>query len=259
MQNNNILHTSETFLLEGPNGKLNVIIQKPEIEIQKKYHVVIIMHGLLSDSKTPLLVKISDSLVNNGFITVRFDFDGCGKSDGKFINMTVPKEIDDAKAVYEYTTHLNNISGISLLGHSQGGVVASMLAGLLGAEKVSSLLLLAPAASLEDEANEGTTKGTHFDPNDVPEFITVDDRQIGRDYLESAQTLSIYKRAARYQGPVCIIHGRRDEVVSYSYSEKYQKIYKNCELFLLDNEDHLFSENQDLPIDIVLKFLTKEK
>lgn len=258
MENGNIIHTSETFMIEGPNGKLNVIIQKPEIEIQKKYPAVILMHGLMSDSNVQLLVRMSDVLVLDGYITVRFDFDGCGKSDGDFVDMTVLKEVADAQTVYEYVRKLANVSDINLIGHSQGGVVASILAGQLGCEKIKSLTLLAAAASLEDEANEGITKGAHFDPNDIPEYITVDGKKIGKEYLDEAQNLNIYKRSAKYQGPVCIIHGRMDEVVKYSYSEEYQKIYKHCELFLLDNENHMFSENMDLPIDIVAKFLKKE-
>ena len=48
-----------------------------------------------------------------------------------------------------------------------------------------------------------------------------------------------------------------DEVVKYSYSEEFQKIYSDRELYLLDNEDHVYSENHKIPIDIIEKFMEK--
>lgn len=55
--------------------------------------------------------------------------------------MTVANEIEDAKKVYEYARSLDFVSDIALLGHSQGGVVASMVAGELGAENIAVTFL----------------------------------------------------------------------------------------------------------------------
>lgn len=41
------------------------------------------------------------------------------------------KEIEDALAMWEYVKSLPYVTKIGLLGHSQGGVVASMTAGIL--------------------------------------------------------------------------------------------------------------------------------
>ena len=205
-----------------------------------------------------MLVDISNVLVKDGFITVRFDFDGCGKSDGDFDEMTIPKEIEDAHAVYEYCNILSYISEISLLGHSMGGVVASLLAAEMGS-KIKSLILLSAAATIEEQAKEGKILGVQFDPENIPDYIEISDLKLGKDFIKTAQNLEMFLKASQYTGPVCIIHGRMDEVVKYSYSEEFQKIYSDRELYLLDNEDHVYSENHKIPIDIIEKFMEKNK
>lgn len=70
---------------------------------------------------------------------------------------------------------LDYVGEVALLGHSQGGVVAGMLAGELGAERISCLVLMSPAAVLRDNALDGIMFGVRFDPNNIPEYISVSD------------------------------------------------------------------------------------
>ena len=77
-----------------------------------------------------MLKEIANSLRDENIASVRFDFNGHGDSDGKFENMTVLNEIEDANAILNYVKTDPHVRNIYLVGHSQGGVVASMLAGL---------------------------------------------------------------------------------------------------------------------------------
>ena len=79
----------------------------------------------------PVLAK---GLADEGMASIRFDFDGHGKSEGRMQDMTIEKELADARAIWEYVKALPYVQGIGLLGHSQGGVIASMTAGRLAAE-----------------------------------------------------------------------------------------------------------------------------
>lgn len=57
--------------------------------------------------------------------------------------MTIEKEIADAMAIWEYVKGLPYVTDIGFLGHSQGGVVASMTAGRLAAQGSGFLLPVA--------------------------------------------------------------------------------------------------------------------
>jgi pimeloyl-ACP methyl ester carboxylesterase len=144
-----------------------------------------------------------------------------------------------------------------MVGHSQGGVVASMAAGKLG-DKISKVVLLAPAAVLRDDAIRGSTMVARYDPLDPPEYVTLwDGLKLGREYIKTAFTLPIYETAAGYHGAVCIIHGTGDRVVPYTYGERYHDLWKGSEFYLLDGFDHGFSQNVYRVVDLTTKFLVK--
>ena len=125
---------SQNISIDGDHGKLSAVLQTPDA--QKNYPLVIICHGFTGNKDSLLLTSLADELAARGIASIRFDFNGHGKSDGDFQDMTVLNEIEDAKKVYDYAGKLPNVTSISIAGHSQGGVVASMVAGELGAKKI---------------------------------------------------------------------------------------------------------------------------
>ncbi|WP_231390695.1 alpha/beta hydrolase family protein [Segatella baroniae] len=231
----------ENFTLQGSKGKLAATLQAPKLKSGEKVRLVVICHGFGSNKERPLLKAIADSLQSKGIASIRFDFNGCGKSEGKFQDMTVLNEIEDAKDVVAYALTLPWVSDISMVGHSQGGVVTSMVAGQLKGS-IRSIALCAPAAVLRDDALRGSTQGSIYDPHHIPEYVdSPRGLRIGRDYFMTAQTLPIYETARQYTGPVLLVHGTWDVIVPYTYSEHYHEVYQNSELRLLAGVDHSFT------------------
>ncbi|MBQ9596528.1 MAG: alpha/beta fold hydrolase, partial [Synergistaceae bacterium] len=168
-----VLACAETINLQidGSQGKLAAQIQKPEDN--SKLPMVMILHGFTSKKEFELLKTLADELEKNNIASIRFDFNAHGQSEGKFENMTVLNEIEDAKKVYDYVKNLDYVDTekISVAGHSQGGVVASMLAGELGAGKIHKVVLFAPAAVLREDAIRGNIFGVAFDAGNPPESV----------------------------------------------------------------------------------------
>jgi peptide deformylase len=248
--------SAKRFKLDGPNGKLYVVIDEPELADGKKCPVVIQMHGLMSLCDDPVQGTISNRLNREGIATVRFDFDGHARSGGKFVDMTVSNEVEDARFIYEYVKGLDKYTGISFLGHSQGGLVASLLAGELGSDSVDKVVLMAPASMLADQANEGYVIKAKFDPFNVPEFVRLNGAHIGRGYILDLQRMDVYKQSSKYEGPVCIIQGTSDETVPYTCSIKYHETYKNSDLHLLEGYGHDFLINLGYAADVAVDFLS---
>lgn len=237
--------TSENVKIQGDHGLLDAIIQKPKMKDGEKVRVAIICHGFGSNKERPLLKAIADSLQAKGIASIRFDFNGCGKSEGRYEDMTVPNEIVDAEKVVGYAMQQPWVCDISLVGHSQGGVVASMVAGNLKGS-IRSVALCAPAAVLRDDAIRGQVQGATYDAGNIPETVTVPGRNlhVGRNYFVTAQTLPIYETALQYEGPVILVHGTADRIVPYTYSERYKAGYKDAQLYLLPSVDHSFTSEQ---------------
>lgn len=250
---------SINFNLEGSMGALSCVFTYPSNTEQKSFPVAILMHGFMANKRLEPLKSISKKLSALGIASIRFDFNGHGKSDGKFSDMTVLNEIEDAKKVFSYVRSLPETSKIGFLGHSQGGVVAGMLAGQLAGtgSEPSCLVQLAPAAVLKDDALNGVLMNKKYDPKNPPEILRVMFHKVGKQYFTVAQTLPIYEESAKYDGPVCLIHGTNDKIVPLEYGKRYKAVYHNCELHVIEKENHFLSKHRSEIIDLSCSFLAK--
>ncbi len=241
--------TSDTLLLDGAVGKLYTIVERPKAT--GKVPLVIICHGFSGNCQRPFINDLSASILAQGMATLRFDFNGHGKSDGEFKDMTVLNEIDDLKDVIAWAQKQPWVKDISLVGHSQGGVVVSMVSGELGDKTVKAEVLLAAAAVLRDDALRGNTMGALYDPwnfkgdyIELPHSPEAGALLLGKNYVETAIHLPIYETASNYEGPTLIVQGTHDQVVPYTYAERYKEKIKNSELRLIPDENHVFSKTQ---------------
>ena len=250
---------TEKITIQGSVGKLSAVLQTPDgLAEGKKCPVVILMHGFMGNKDGMLEKLTGDKLAQNGIASIKFDFNGHGESEGPFSGMTVPNEIEDAKLVYEYVKSLPFAGSVAMTGHSQGGVVASMTAGDLGVDNIKCVVLLAPAAVLRDDAIRGSTMGARYNPLDPPEFVQLfGDMKLGREYIKTAFSLPIYETAQKYTGPACIIHGTGDQVVPYTYGERYHSIWPGSELHILHAADHMFSKDMQKAVDLTVDFLVR--
>ncbi len=253
----NVSAMSQDVTIDGDHGKLAAILQTPDA--QKNYPLVIICHGFTANKEHLLLAKLADELQARGIASIRFDFNGHGKSEGVFQDMTVLNEISDAKKVYDYAKTLPNVTSISIAGHSQGGVVASMVAGELGAKKIHRVVLMAPAAVLRDDALRGNLFGAKYDALNPPEYVEIfDGHKVGRNYIVTSQTLPIFETAEKFTGSALMIHGTGDVVVPYTYSLSYKKIYRHGEVELIARADHSFHGDEVRVAKIAADFLARK-
>lgn len=248
--------------LSGPNGDLSYKVAFPKHfdPQQDTCTMVILMHGIFSSKDFAPIPRIARTLAKNGYGSFRFDFNGHGHSGGKMEDMTIAREIEDAKFIWQFVLAQPYTQRVVLLGHSQGGVIASMLAGELSGNGSipDGLVLIAPGAVIKEATQSGHFFGKAFDPANPPAYIKCFNMyKLGHDYLEQTQQLDIYGTSASYQGPACIIHGDRDGIVPLWCSEKYQAIYPNPEFHLVHGENHLIINKQRAVIQHIVDFLNK--
>ncbi len=249
-------------VVHGPQGKIATKLRMPHDAINKtdSVDVVLLMHGIFSSKSYAPIPKIAKSIQKHGVAALTMDFGGHGRSQGKKSRMTIAKEIEEAKAVYDYACSLPNVRNVYLLGHSQGGVVASMLAGELAREgrAPAKLILLAPGTVIKDACRSGHFFNAKFDPKNPPEFIRCFGLfKLGHDYHAQTQQLDIYGVSADYQGQVCIIHGTKDGIVPLQCSKRYDEIYQNSVLHLIEGETHTMRKKINSTTAIINDFLEK--
>jgi len=222
--------------------------------------MVILMHGIFSSMNITPMPAIANALAKKGIASIRFNFGGHWSSEGEMVRMTIENEIQDALAMWEYARSLPYVTKLGLLGHSQGGVVASMTAGRLSSMSpagcTAGLVLIAPASVLKNACLNGKLLGAEFDPVNLPEYTKCFGiMKVGKEYLQSTQKLDIYGTAEAYKGPVRIIHGEKDSLVPMWCSEDYSKIYgNNAELIVVEGENHRISRKTRKVAEMVALF-----
>ena len=254
--------SSKEYEVRGPQGGISFKISLPEgFDPQTgRYPMVILMHGIFSSKDYNPMPALAKGLSRAGIASIRFDFNGHGKSEGRMQDMTVEKEIADAMAVQAYVRSLPYVSEIALLGHSQGGVIASMTAGrLAGTDAPKGMVLLAPGAVIKEACQGGKFFNARFDPQDPPEYIRCwGFMKLGREYLLSTQQLDIYGTAAAYGNPVLILHGTRDSIVPMWCSERYAETYGDAaRLVRIDGENHTITRRRDEVVRQVVSFFSE--
>lgn len=256
---------AKEFKVRGPQGGLAMTLTLPDgFDTETdSCPLVILMHGIFSSKNFTPMPTIAKQLAKAGIASIRFNFGGHWSSEGKMELMTIEKEIADALAMWDYACSLPYVNKIGLLGHSQGGVVASMTAGRIAAmgntaKPLYGLALLAPASVLKNACRNGGLFDAKFDPADPPETVRCFGMmKLGREYLLSTQQLDIYGTAGAYSGPVRIIHGSNDRLVPMWCSEDFKKTYgEAAELLVVDSENHRLSKKTKEVARLVVEFFT---
>lgn len=237
----------ENVEIQGAKGTLRGYMDRPSGENNQP--VVIICHGLTGSKDEMHISKLADELRIRGIASVRFDFNGHGRSDGLFREHTVANEVEDVKCIYEYVKSLPwvDASRIGIAGHSQGGFVAGVAAGDLGADKIKAVSLLAPAALIHTTTREGICFGNENmqlgDIEELPDSIMVWGRYFGKEYFKAALETDVYARTAAYEGPVYVLQGTADSKRLYEDALKYKDYLKDCKIEILDNYPHCYDPN----------------
>ncbi|WP_210366031.1 alpha/beta hydrolase [Bacillus sp. REN3] len=225
----------------------------------KKLPAVIMLHGFTGSKLEPhrFFLKISQELERKGIASFRFDFLGSGESDGDFEDMTILKELSEAKSILEYVHSHPSIhpARVYLLGFSMGGLVASLLAGELS-DAIRKLVLLAPAGNMAKKADLLGQNSLYIEEKKA---YDIGGNLVGSKFIEELKSIKVWERASGYNGEVLLIHGTEDQSVMYGDSLEYiEKCYgKRASLVPIEGADHTFNSFrwEKQVIDAVTGFL----
>jgi uncharacterized protein len=248
--------------IESRGLTLRGMIHIPE-GISGKVPMIPIFHGFTGNKMEPhfIFVKLSRILEKRGIASVRFDFGGSGESDGDFIDMTISKELEDAKNILEYAKTLDfaDVNKIGIVGLSMGGAVASMLAGDCK-DDIKALCLWAPAGNMADLVMS-TIEKKNMDKVRKSGYYDLGGLLLGTDFIDDVLNLNIYEKAAAFNKNVLLLHGDKDVTVPLNASEKYLDKYETkAVLHVVEGADHTFNNKswEDEVIEYTLGFFEGE-
>ncbi|SDK19799.1 hypothetical protein SAMN04487909_1438 [Aneurinibacillus migulanus] len=213
----------------------------------KRWPAVIMCHGFIGNriGVNRLFVKAARRLAEEGYFVLRFDYAGCGESEGEYGAYGMDSFIEQTRRALDYTLSIDCIdnSRVFLLGHSLGGAVARLTAEK--DSRVSSLILWAPVAhpltditrivsrpAYEQAMREGRTEYSGYHLSDA--------------FFSSLAETQPLAPGSSLLSDVLILHGTRDEDIPVDACYLYEGMLRQrttgqCEAFALEGADHTFS------------------
>ena len=236
---------SEEYSVSYDDKQLYGKITAPSDYKRKKLPTIVIAHGF--NNTLEQYEMFSQLLAKQGYLVYSFDFYGGShrsKSGGQdMLNMSVKTELTDLTQVMEKLRSETFVdkSKMSLLGASQGGVVASLYAAAYP-ERVHKLLLIFPAFVLFDDAKETYRELGSPEFDQLPDNLTHHNVTLGKIYLIDALGIDIQSELAKITAPTLIIHGTDDAVVPYQYAVEASQTIPNAELVTVEGGEHGIDE-----------------
>ena len=242
------------YYIDCDGIKLHAKLDMPEGK--EKCPLCIVIHGFTGHMEERHIIAVQEALNEIGIASLRVEMYGHGQSDGEFRDHTLYKWVTNALAVVDHVKTLDFVTDLYITGHSQGGLLTMLIAGMCP-DSFKAVLPLSPAWMIPEAARAGQVLGTPFDPMHIPEMLSFGDRELRGNYVRVAQTIHPEEEIARYRGPVLIVHGDKDEAVPYEYAVKAAELYADAQLVTIPGDTHCYDYHLEMVTEAVKEFLKR--
>lgn len=181
-------YISEDVVFKGPDVGITLAGTLTIPAEGTKFPVAILISGSGAQNRNeelaghrPFLV-LADHLTKNGIAVLRYDDRGVGKSTGDFSAATTVDFAADVKSAVDYLKTRTEINKdkIGLIGHSEGGIVAPMVAS--SSNEVSFIVLLAgPGIQLRKvlvKQQEVISRSMGVSENDIRKVMAINEKTL---------------------------------------------------------------------------------
>ncbi|WP_209125132.1 S9 family peptidase [Alkalihalobacillus sp. BA299] len=225
---------------------LSSMTHYPKKSFINKVPAIILVHGFVGSKvgEHRMFVKAANYFSERGYLVFRFDFGGCGESEGDYSHVTLTKQIKELQAAIDYVLSIDKVDPnlLTVVGHSLGGAVASITASR--DERIKQLMLWSPVARpftdiVRITSNEAVLQAKRDGIYDYHGFYLSD------AFFEDLKLHHPLKALHNYKGPAHIIHAELDEDVpkanAVDYYQTLKKRNSSIQYSFIEKADHTFS------------------
>lgn len=210
--------------MEGSQGRLAGFLHVPRGWPEAP--CVILCHGLFSSMESPKFRVLAEELRRTGLAALRFDFAGCGSSEGDLRRTTVSGRVEDLqRVIHSLREDLGHIGPMGLMGSSMGGFVCLLALG--ERSDVSAACVWAtPFAPRELVALRGHRET----------------RELDETFFKDLTNHSLGSIASKIHH-LLVIHGEEDELVPAQDAFRINDIASEPkQVSLIPGADHRFTD-----------------
>lgn len=246
--------TREIVRWSGSSGELVGTVQVPEGDIKG---AVVLSHCFTCSRSLRATRRLADSLEQNGYAVLRYDFAGLGDSEGDFADTTVTSNIADVEAAASYMVD-RDLGPLVMAGHSLGGAATLLAAGSVSATR--AVVAIAAPFSAEHVRHLFTEEDVELAFCDGTAEVNIGGRpfRISREFFEDLEEHCTPVRLAAIERPLLVTHAPADEIVPIDEGLRIFDAASQPKWFAaIPNGDHLFATpgSAELVGDVSAAFL----
>lgn len=206
---------------------------------------IVFLPGYASDMSGTKALALEAWAKENGRAFIRFDYRGCGESEGAFEDYTLADWRDDALLVVDQVAK----GPVVLVGSSMGGWIA-LLVAKARPDRVTALVGIAPAPDFTDwgfsQADKMTllTDGRLEKPSPYSDQPTVTTRA----FWTAGEANRLMHGTIPLKLSVRIVQGMRDPDVPWERAARLAQLIEgdDVQCWLVKDGDHRLSRDQDV-------------
>lgn len=247
--------TRESVVLSNHHEKIFGILHRPITK--NPVPAVMICHGFGGNKlgKNEAYLKLAKALSKAGIAVLRFDFRGCGDSEGDFSQITVESLVSDALAALEF---LKNDPGLDkerfgIFGRSLGGSIALITAKRTKAFK--TIVLWAPFFSAVGWLEKWKKLQSTENHSLKQDLMTINGKKPSLQFYEQLFRMHLDQDLKDLEStPFLHIQGKNDLVITEMHAQSFREHRKmasgESKFVELIETDHDFSNPEELQASI---------
>ncbi len=236
-----------SLMLEGRYYQIPAILTTPSA--QNDVPAVVLLHGTGADKNEVggLYKRLAAALAEQGIASLRIDFAGTGDSPVGYRHYNLSTAVSDAQTALSYLMYLDGIDKhrLGLVGFSQGGLIAQLLAG--NDDRVQAMVLWSSVGG-DGQGNFARLFDKHYPEAQKRGYSDVSFRwrpplAFDRTWFEEVEANTSLSDLKHYHGALLAIAGAEDVAVPYETSERIINAAGSFEskLKIISGADHIYN------------------
>lgn len=208
---------------------------------------IVFLPGYRSDMEGGKATALDAWAAREGRAMLRFDYAGCGASDGDFETQSLANWRNDALAMIDDVVE----GPVLLVGSSMGGWLM-LLVALARPDRVVGLVGIASAPDFTSWGFSQEQKMAILQDGRIEESSPYDDQPYvtTREFWQSGESLRLLHASIEIDCPVRLLHGQADADVPWVYSLEVMKLLRSADVqtVLIKDGDHRLSRPGDIAL-----------
>lgn len=223
---------------------------------KKKYPTIVLVHGFgVTKEEAGKFDKLAQYLSIAGFLVYRFDFSGCGESEGDYSQTSLSKLKSDLSKILNFVQQQDKVDKlkIGILGQSFGTSVTIALES-----KVKCLVMISSISHPKEIFFK--LAGDDYNPQGITSTKRSDGTvtKTGPQFWPDFANYDLLESVKRIHCPIFFIHGSEDAKVPFSEAEAYfQNANEPKEKIVIEEMEHGWEPCRERVYQLVVDWFKK--